>query len=259
MSNWNPGIEWRRLKLVTEAVSLYETSADWDAGYGDAQGNNKAEKEAKEAAEEAADAKKTKIKYWGDLHDILDAIAHAKELKSIEKRGGEVGKAAATILSYFPGGDAFVKWAGTPAKFIKDKKKPLDQIKQIMGTVKPIEDEKLEKPAGGFLDAFKIDDGYQKITDDKLENKFIKDISAEFAEKPRDEEIPPDMDINDWYEKWLSENIGDTDETVTGAESDKKFTDINAISPDAKKSKNKKNVQKVGKFIKGGLKSFLGF
>lgn len=269
MSDWNPKQEWRRLKLMTEARARYEefellreVSADWDTGYDqDGDGDNDAERQEQEKKkkkeEEEADAKKAKVKTWGDLQDVIQAITHQKHLAALSKRGGEVGKAADTIMSYFPGSN-IVKIAQVPGKWIKMKKKPWDTMKALMKTVQPLEDAKVEKPAGGFLDAFKIDDGYQQITDDRLENKFIKDITAEFAEKPRDEEIPADMDINDWYEDWLSKNIGETAETVTGAESDTKFTDINAISPDAKSGKAKKAVQKVSATLGGTLKGFLG-
>lgn len=264
MEHWNPKKEWHSLKLMTEARARYEefeliteTSADWDAGYRDDDGEDLVAKEKKEKEEKEADAKKAKIVTFGDLQDVIQAITHQKHLAALSKRGGEVGKAADTIMSYFPGSN-FVKIAQVPGKWIKMKKKPFDTMKALMKTVQPLEDAKVEKSVGGFLDAFKIDDGYQQITDDRLENKFIKDITAEFADKPRDEKIPPDMDINDWYEKWLSENIGETAETVTGAEADTKFTDINAISPDAKSGKGKKAVQKVAAAVGGTLKGFLG-
>lgn len=259
MSDWNPKEEWRRLKLVTEAVYLFEVGADYDAGYADEEGESKVDKEEEKKKKQAAYDALPKVEKWGDLHDIINAISHAKELQALSDKGGQTGKAAATIIGYLPGGGAFMNWAQTPAKVVKAKTQFKDDIKSIMGTVKTLKDEEVEKPSSGFLDAFKIDDGYQKITDDRLENKFIKDIADEFGSKPRDEAIPPDLDINDWYESWLSDNIGDTDETVTGAEEDTKFTDIAKIDDKAKKSDMKKSVDRVTKALGGTLKGFLGF
>jgi hypothetical protein len=109
------------------------------------------------------------------------------------------------------------------------------------------------KKAGGTLDAFKIDDGYQEITDEKLENKFFEDFSNHLANKTG---ALPDKDINEFFEDWLSKNIGSEAETVTGAAEDTKFTDIPAIE---EPTEFKKSVDRIGGALKGTLGKFLGF
>ena len=109
------------------------------------------------------------------------------------------------------------------------------------------------KKAGGTLDAFKIDDGYQEITDEKLEQKFFDDFSNHLENKTG---ALPDKDINEFFEDWLSKNVGTDVQTVKGAAEDTKFTDLEAIE---EPSEFKKSVNRIGGALKGSLGKFLGF
>lgn len=268
MSNWDPKDEWRKLKLMTEARYLMEVSADWDAGYADDDGNdiNKKEEEkkakderlkAKKAKEQEEYDKLTKCKTWGDLSEIIGVIVHAKELKALEDKGGKVGSAAKTLLKLIPGTAAFMNWVEAGSEGLQKAQEIGGAVLDTMKGLQPASDEDAEKAPGGILDAFKIDDGYQRITDDTLEEKFFEDFSAyvEKNAKGNPKKELPEADINTWYEEWLSKNVGSTDETVQGAEEDTKFTDIAKVQ--VPKGETRKSAERVGSVLKG-MRSFFG-
>ena len=114
-----------------------------------------------------------------------------------------------------------------------------------MDTLEGIEDDSgVLKKAGGTLDAFKIDDGYQEITDNKLEQMFFEDFSNHLNGKTGP---LPDKDINEFFEDWLSQKVGDEYETVKGAKEDTKFKDLEAIEDPGE---FKKSVELIGRPLK---------
>ena len=160
------------------------------------------------------------------------------------------------MLELLPGAGAFFKWAEIPGKAFRKGKKFYDTVKQGMDYIDGVEDDSsVLKKAGGTLDAFKIDDGYQEITDEKLEQKFFDDFSNMLATKADTDELP-DKDINEFFEDWLSRNVGTDVQTVKGAAEDTKFKDIPAIE---EPTKFKKSIQRIGGALKGALGKFLGF
>ena len=268
MSNWDPKDEWRKLRLMTEARYLMEVGADWDTGYSDDGVENKAEEEQKKKDKDqrlrdkkAKDQKEydklKKCETWGDLAEIIGVITHAKELKALEDKGGKAGEAAKTLLKLIPGTAAFMNWVEAGSAGLQKAQEIGNTVLDTMKGLQTKSDEDVEKAPGGILDAFKIDDGYQRITDNELEEKFFKDFSKYVHKnaKGQPKKELPDQDINTWFEEWLSENVGSTDETVKGAEEDTKFTDIAKVQ--VPKSEVRKSAERVGSVFKG-MRSFFG-
>ena len=167
MSDWNAKDEWRRLRLVTEARYLMEVGADWDAGY-DEDSLEQAEKEqkkkdkderlrAKKAKEQEEYDKLVKCETWGDLSEIIGVILHAKELKSLEEKGGKVGSAAKTLLKLLPGTAAFMNWVEAGSEGLQKAQEIGTAVLDTMKGLQKADDEDVEKAPGGILDAFKID------------------------------------------------------------------------------------------------------
>lgn len=241
MSSWDPKDEWRKLRLENQASKIYDSLCE----------GNLSRNQKLQLLSEAETCET-----YGDLKNIFGIIKHAKELKDIAEKGGKAGEAAQTIIGLIPGGAAFINWAQAPAKLFKQGKSYYDGINGALDKLEGVEDGSSElKKAGGILDALKIDDGYQELTDNKLEQKFFDYLSSHLDTKGDDEDLP-DMDINEFYENWLSKNIGSTDETVKGAESDTKFTELPKVE---KPSEFKKSVDRIGGALKGSLGKFLGW
>lgn len=231
--NYDPKEEWRQLLLIAEAKCVYE-----DVSNGS---------DIKDLLIER------KCETYEDLKAIIGVIKHAKDLKDIEDKGGKAAKAIKSLVGLLPGGAAFFNWAEIPGKAFKKGKSIYDTVNNAMDKLEGLEDDsEILKKSGGALDAFKIDDGYQMITDEKLENKFFEDFSKHLENKTGP---LPDKDINEFFEDWLSQNVGTAEETVTGAESDTKFTEIPAIE---EPSEFKKSVDRIGGALKGSLGKFLG-
>ena len=241
MSSWDPKNEWRKLRLENQATQIYNSLCE-----------GKLSKNQKLQLLSEAETCET----YGDLKNIFGIIKHAKELKDIAEKGGKAGEAAQTIIGLIPGGAAFINWAQAPAKLFKQGKSYYDGINNALDKLEGVDDGSADlKKAGGILDALKIDDGYQHMTDDKLEQKFFDYLSNHLATKGDDEPLP-DMDINEFYENWLSRYIGTTDETVTAAETDTKLKELPTVE---KPSEFKKSVDRIGGALKGSLGKFLGW
>ena len=231
--------EWRKLQLISEVKCTYDSLL-------------------KGVPAEEVLVERT-CETWQDLHDIIGVITHQKELAKIAKQGGTVGKAAETVISHIPGASAFLKWAQVPGKVFRKSKNIYSVVNSALDSLEGADDDSpdLEK-AGGFLDAFKVDDGYQEMIDDKLEAKFFEKLSNYVAIKVRqnpDEKLP-DQDINKFFEDWLSKEVGSKDETVVGGETSTKWNEIPAIE---KPSEFKKSAQRVGKALTSTLGTFLGW
>ena len=236
MSNWDPKAEWRRLQLESAALTIYENMLSGTLN------------ESKNVLLER------KCETYEDLKAIIGVIKHAKELKDIEDKGGKYAEAVKSMLSLLPGAGAFFSWAEVPGKVFNQGKGFYDSVKKGMDFIDNVPDDSgTLKKAGGTLDAFKIDDGYQEITDEKLEQKFFDDFSSHLENKTG---ALPDKDINEFFEDWLSKNVGTDVQTVKGAAEDTKFTDIEAIE---EPSEFKKSVNRIGGALKGSLGKFLGF
>ncbi|OUW86439.1 MAG: hypothetical protein CBD74_02295 [Saprospirales bacterium TMED214] len=238
MSLWDPKTEWRRLQLQTDALAIYEGLL------------------AGTLNESSKILVERKCETYGDLKAIIGVIKHAKDLKDIEAKGGKAAEAVQTIVGLLPGADAFFNWAQVPGKVFNQGKDFYTAVVKGMDALEGVDDDSgVLKKAGGTLDAFKIDDGYQEITDEKLEQKFFDDFGRHLDTKDPTKELP-DKDINEFFEDWLSKNIGTDVQTVKGAAEDTKFTDIPAIE---EPSKLKKSVDRIGGALKGALGKFIGF
>ena len=237
MSNWNPEKEWRRLVLENNARTLYNKLSEGTFSY-----------------ESDSILLERKCETYEDLRAIIGVIKHAKDLKDIKEKGGKAADMVKSLVSLLPGAGAFFKWAEIPGKAFKKGKGVYDSINSGLDTLEGVEDDSgALKKAGGTLDAFKIDDGYQEITDSKLEQMFFDDFSLHLSDKTGP---LPDKDINEFFEDWLSKKVGTDVETVKGAAEDTKFTDLEAIE---EPGEFKKSVQRIGGALKGSLGKFLGF
>lgn len=242
---YNPKNEWRRLRLENQALEIYETLCESSLSKG---------QKLKLLTESET------CETYGDLRNIFGIVKHAKELKDIAEKGGKAGEAAKTIIGLIPGGAAFINWAQTPAKIWKKGKGFYDGAIGALDKLEGLDDGSADlKKAGGILDALKIDDGYQKMTDDKLEQKFFdylaKELDPDIGGHADDEPLP-DKDINEFYEEWLSANVGSTAETVTGASTDTKFKELPKVQ---QPTEFKKSVDRIGGALKGSLGKFLGW
>ena len=241
MSSWDPKDEWRKLRLENQASTMYDLLCE----------GNLSRNQKLDLLSEAETCET-----YGDLKNIFGVIKHAKELKDIAEKGGKAGEAAQTIIGLIPGGAAFINWAQAPAKLFSQGKSFYDGVIGAMDSLEGVDDGSSDlNKAGGILDALKIDDGYQELTDNKLEQKFFDYLGDHLATKG-DNDALPDMDINEFYENWLSKYIGTTDETVKGAESDTKFRELPKVT---KPSEFKKSVDRIGGALKGSLGKFLGW
>ena len=250
---YSPKQEWQKLRLHAEAIYLYEQTTNGNFLF--LEGTEETAEEASEEGSAGEIESSPKCETWEHLRAVVALMAHGEEVKELKNAGGKVGSAAATILGLIPGTAAFINWAQLPAKVMKKPRDLGTAVGNIIDTVKGVPDAKLKAPAGGILDAFVIDDGYQKIVDKEVEAKFLEDFEA-YVSDPKKTGPLPDKDINEWFENWLSENHGDGDETVTGAESKTKFTDIPKV-PDH--SKLEKSIEKIGGTLGSTLKGFMGF
>ena len=198
------------------------------------------------------------VSTWGDLQTVLGSIQHAKELEKMKAKGGKIGKAASIVLGVIPGADGvknLVKGLGKGYKFIKSAgglKDTADQFNAVMDAFKDVPDKQAEK-AGGVMDTLKIDDGYQTITDDRIEDGFIKWFAGKIGDKNPDDKIPNE-DINHYFEEYVKDNVGTDLETVQGAATDTKFTDIPMVKD---KGKVRKALGAVGNSLGGFFSGLL--
>ena len=211
MPNWNSKNEWK--------VLLEETRA--------------------RVINEAPETRK--VQTWGELGELLAVGVKAKELEKTSKSGENIGKAAKNLLGLTPIG--WVQNALQLGGQIKD-------IGDVLTNAGAMDDEKAEKSP--MLTAFNIDDGYAEILDDRLETEFIKWLSGYVKDKitsDGDGAIPTELDVNGLLEKFL-EKRGVHDETVSGAGTMAKFTDIEYPKEE---SNWKKSIKAMGKGFIGGL------
>jgi hypothetical protein len=211
MPNWNAKNEWKILLEETNERVISEAPAT------------------------------RKVQTWGELGELLAVGVKAKELEKTSKSSENLGKAAKNLLGLTPFG--WVQNALQLGGQIKD-------IGDVLKNASEMDDEKAEKSP--MMTAFNIDDGYAEILDDRLETEFIKWLSGYVKDKisaDGDAAIPGDLDVNTLLEKFL-EKRGVNDETVSGAGTMAKFTDIEYPKEE---SSWKKSIKAMGKGFIGGL------
>ena len=245
-SNWNPKDEWNRLLVESQVKDLLaETEEELDI--------------EETLLDDAYPVKKCET--WKDLNTLMGVLMHAQELKDIGEKGGAVGSAAMQVLKLIPGTAAFANWVEAGSKGLSKGKDVASGMYKSMKKMQDLPDNTVENSPGGIYDALKIDDGYQDITDEKLEDSFLKYFAkyvAEQAEKNPDGDLP-DKDINTYFEEYLANHQGLSGETVTGAEEDTKLTEIPTVDiPDEDRSKIFKSGERIATAVGGSLKGFLG-
>lgn len=272
MSSWDPKAQWKKLRLETEAIYLYEQTSKgnflflenrWDDMLAADSTLMQRTREQEESGDDGFGSdyipmeQRPKCETWEDLRTVVALMAHGERVKELAAAGGNIGSGAATILGLIPGASTVVNWAQIPAKLMKKPKDFGQAVKKLVKGANQIDapDEKLKKPASGILDAFRIDDGYQKIVDSEVEAKFLEDFEK-WVSDPKKTGKLPDKDINEWFENWLSKNHGSGKETVTGAESSTKFTEIPKVVDNP--SEFEKKVEKIGGALGATLKGFMG-
>lgn len=129
---------------------------------------------------------------YGDLKKVIKSV-------SLKQKGQKVGKIAIdTVLGAIPGIGA----AKSSFDFFKAAfKKPDD------------------KKTSSWLDKLDVDDEMSAIVDDTIENGFLKAISAAIENKPDDEKLDPNFDMNQKMTKYLGDKH--KGRTITGLKENK--------------------------------------
>ena len=138
-----------------------------------------------------------KIKTYGDLKKIIFWIKTKGTAKDLLSVGLDVGLETATGLLGMGG-------AKTMFDFVK------------AGFIKPD-----TKKTNTFLDKLDVDDGFSQIVDDTVENGFLQVISKVFEDKPDDELIPDDFDMNIELQAYLEKEFTDARGGIKAANENK--------------------------------------
>ena len=168
------------------------------------------------------------VKTWGQLKDVLNIANNLHNLDDIKAKANAAGSAARTALPFLL---AFIGPAVGPTIYtisnaisaLGDSK----NVKDLFGTMRKASDSEVEDSP--LMDIFKLDDNYQTIVDDKVEKQFLGWFAGWIEKKSNGDPNGkvPDMDINEIFEEFLKdEETGKGVETVTGADSDTKLTQI---------------------------------
>ena len=126
------------------------------------------------------------------------------------------------------------------------------QMKDAFDVVKEasnLKDSQAEKSP--MFSYFNIDDGYSEIVDNRLESEFLEWLPGHISRKVGTIE-PEDDNVNKMFETFLEER-GDFNETVAGADSMKKFTDLEIPSEDKKMDKMMKKIGSATEGFFSGL------
>ena len=124
-----------------------------------------------------------KIKTYGDLKKIIFWIKAKGKGKDLVSVGLDVS--LETALGFIGAGGA---------------KTMLDFVKAAFS--KPD-----TKKTNTFLDKLDVDDEFSQIVDDSVENGFLQIISQVFKNKPDDELIPDDFDMNNELQSYLKDEF----------------------------------------------------
>lgn len=177
-----------------------------------------------------------KVKTWNDFRKVLAVAIKADELEKMANGGEAVGKVAKNLLGMM-----------FPIGMVKSGMELGGQMKDAFDVVKgaaSLKDSQAEKSP--LFSYFNIDDGYSEIVDDRLESEFLQWLPSHISNRVGT--IEPDEDnVNKMFETFLEER-GEFDETVTGASTMAKFTDLE-IPEDSEKMN--KMMKKIGSAAKG--------
>lgn len=121
-----------------------------------------------------------RLETYGDLQDIVNVIQKTK-------RGEIIGaKIAGSAL------DSFMPFISV-AKNAGDIFKAMSQLPD-------------DKKTNSWLDFLNIDDDLSAIVDDKIENAFLNQYAETINNKPREEKLPLNFDINAELNKFIAAN-----------------------------------------------------
>jgi len=150
---------------------------------------------------------------WRMLGDAIDLIA-------AEKKGEETKERQQKLLNL--GGKSLIKLAasltGPIGGLVAIGADSIDVIGDMVKTYSRADDSKTNQ--NPFLDLFNLDDGFQDLIDDNLEDRFVQkmmdDISGHIEQNP-DQTIP---DFDKVIQTWLPtlDLSGTTDNNVTKTE-----------------------------------------
>lgn len=150
---------------------------------------------------------------WRMLSDAIDLIA-------AEKKGEETKERQQKLLNL--GGKSLLRLAasltGPIGALVEIGADSIDVIGDMVKTYSRADDSKTNQ--NPFLDLFNLDDGFQDLIDDKLEDRFVQkmmdDISGHIEQNP-DQTIP---DFDKVIQTWLPtlDLSGTTDNNVTKTE-----------------------------------------
>ena len=173
--------------------------------------------------------KEGKVKTWGQLKDIITIAQNVQKLDTVRKKSGAAGAAGRALGGTVTDVLSFI----FPA--LGATKAAIKMAATAFGTGKNLRDASLtaraatdnEAKDSPIIDMFKIDDGYQDIVEDDFEKQFLKWFSDYVDEKMdgNPDGAVPNKDINEIFELFLKDS-GNYNETVTGAETDVKLTEI---------------------------------
>lgn len=165
------------------------------------------------------------VQTWEDMHILLGF--HLKE--ELLLRQSQKSKAYGALLGKLVKNFVAELYADTPVgqaqkwgAWIKDA---VEAFVSLANSTQSASDTPLPNNPG--MDSLMIDDGYSKMLDPALENRIMKDFLKDIAGRGLTGPITGDTDtFDDFVEQWLEENVGDGVQTVTGADSNSKLTDI---------------------------------
>jgi hypothetical protein len=137
------------------------------------------------------------LKTYGDLKKVINAIKSGNKKEMILSKGKEI--ALDTLLGFIGAGGV---------------KSGVDLARAAFRAPDT-------KKTNTWLDRLNIDDEVSKIVDDTVENGYVDSLSKELEQKPDNEALPADFDINKELQAYLAQNY--KNRTVTGLKEDKKI------------------------------------
>ena len=198
------------MKLIMEGWRLYLDEQELNEGVGDVAraGVEKLKRMKARATGRAQQAYAQKGGYSMDTMEDLKIFVNAIiDTKNRIKTGELSAEAGGKILKGFINAASvgFLDFAGAARKGA--------ELGGMLLKVGTLPDEKTE--ASPFLAAFNINDEYQKLLDDKIENAFIMKLKTDLDSGALDDVNIRQFDINNYLEDFLKQTFDQ--KTVTGA------------------------------------------
>ena len=131
------------------------------------------------------------LKTYGDLKKVLSAISKKKKKGFLVDKGREVG--LDFILGLFPGAQA---------------------AKTAFDVLRGLTNQPDSKRSSTWLGKLDVDDEMSKIIDDTVENGFLKTMFKVIDNKPNEQELEDNFNMNDELAKYLAEKY--KNRTLTG-------------------------------------------